>query len=190
MPNWCNNNLELRHENPEMIERATIAFTQGRLLDEFIPIPESLHIVAGRVSDSIEQEALEAQEKLNEVQHGYKNWYDFCTNEWGTKWDIGGEDYHINKMDSNSVNMGFDSAWAPPLAAYEKLKDQGFEVVAYYYEPGMSFAGIYDENGDDYYDLSGTAEWVRENIPKVLDEMFGISDDKAEYEDDENQEMT
>jgi hypothetical protein len=30
---------------------------------------------------------------------------------------------------------------------------------------------------------------VRENIPKVLDEMFGISDDKAEYEDDENQEI-
>ena len=188
MPNWCNNNLELRHENPEMIERATIAFKQGRLLEEFIPIPKSLHIVAGRVGDSQEQEALEAQEKLNEAQHGYKNWYDFCTNEWGTKWDVGGEDCYIDKTDPNSVNMGFDSAWAPPLAAYEKLLDQGFEVVAYYYEPGMCFAGIYDENGDDFYNIEGSSESVRENIPQRLDEMFNISENMSEWEEENAEE--
>jgi hypothetical protein len=39
MPNWCNNNIELAHENPEMVKRALTAFTDGRLLDEFIPLP-------------------------------------------------------------------------------------------------------------------------------------------------------
>jgi hypothetical protein len=143
--------------------------------------------VAGRVGDSIEQEALEAQEKLNEAQHGYKNWYDFCTNEWGTKWDVGDEGSQT-LVNENELTTTFSSAWSPPTGAYAKLQDLGFEVEAYYYEPGMCFAGIYDENGDDCYNIEGSSESVRENIPQRLDEMFNISENMADYED-ENQEI-
>ena len=170
-----------------MIKRAFDALEKGAFLNEFVPIPESLHIVAGRVGDGIEQEALEAQEKLNEAQHGYKNWYDFCTNEWGTKWDVGDEGSQT-LVNENELTTYFDSAWSPPTGAYAKLQDLGFEVEAYYYESGMCFAGIYDENGDDFYNIDGSSESVRENIPQVLDEMFNISENIAEYED-ENQEI-
>ena len=63
MPNWCNNYLELEHDDPEMITRAQKAFAEGKLLEEFVPVPASLHIVAGRVGDkdSPEQIELEAQ---------------------------------------------------------------------------------------------------------------------------------
>ena len=187
MPNWCNNSLTLKHTDPAMIKRAFDALEKGAFLNEFVPIPESLHIVAGRVGDGIEQEALEAQEKLNEAQHGYKNWYDFCTNEWGTKWDVGDEGSQT-LVNENELTTYFDSAWSPPTGAYAKLQDLGFEVEAYYYESGMCFAGIYDENGDDFYNIDGSSESVRENIPQVLDEMFNISENIAEYED-ENQEI-
>ena len=187
MPNWCNNSLTLKHTDPAMIKRAFDALEKGAFLNEFVPIPESLHIVAGRVGDGIEQEALEAQEKLNEAQHGYKNWYDFCSNEWGTKWDVGDEGSQT-LVNENELTTYFDSAWAPPTGAYAKLQDLGFEVEAYYYESGMCFAGIYDENGDDFYNIDGSSESVRENIPQVLDEMFNISENIAEYED-ENQEI-
>jgi hypothetical protein len=187
MPNWCDNTLTLKHKDPAMIKRAFDALEKGAFLNEFVPIPESLHIVAGRVGDSIEQEALEAQEKLNEAQHGYKNWYDFCTNEWGPKWDVGDEGSQT-LVNENELTTTFSSAWAPPTGAYAKLQDLGFEVEAYYYEPGMCFAGIYDENGDDFYNIDGSSESVRENIPQVLDEMFNISENMAEYED-ENQEI-
>ena len=187
MPNWCNNSLTLKHTDPAMIKRAFDALEKGAFLNEFVPIPESLHIVAGRVGDGIEQEALEAQEKLNEAQHGYKNWYDFCTNEWGTKWDVGDEGSQT-LVNENELTTYFDSAWSPPTGAYAKLQDLGFEVEAYYYESGMCFAGIYDENGDDFYNIEGSSESVRENIPQVLDEMFNISENIAEYED-ENQEI-
>ena len=187
MPNWCNNSLTLKHTDPAMIKRAFDALEKGAFLNEFVPIPESLHIVAGRVGDGIEQEALEAQEKLNEAQHGYKNWYDFCTNEWGTKWDVGVEGSQT-LVNENELTTYFDSAWSPPTGAYAKLQDLGFEVEAYYYESGMCFAGIYDENGDDFYNIDGSSESVRENIPQVLDEMFNISENIAEYED-ENQEI-
>ena len=95
MPNWCNNYLELTHDDPAMIERAKKAFNDGRLLAEFVPVPASLHIVAGCVGEkgSPEQNELEAQEESNIKEHGYATWYDFCVNEWGTKWDVGGDGY-------------------------------------------------------------------------------------------------
>jgi hypothetical protein len=193
MPNWCNNTLELSHEDPAMIERAKKAFADGRLLDEFIPVPKSLHIVAGRVGDDNDpkQIELEAQEKANIEAHGYATWYDYCVNEWGTKWDVGGNDYNEPQQDSpTKITMSFDSAWAPPCAAMDKLMDLGFSVRLYYYEPGMCFAGIYDENGDDYYDLGGmNSDQVAEDLPSVLDEMFCISETIAEYEEEENQEI-
>ena len=58
MPNWCNNYLELEHEDPAMIERASKAFADAKLLAEFCPVPESLHIVAGSVGDPDEQKKL------------------------------------------------------------------------------------------------------------------------------------
>jgi hypothetical protein len=191
MPNWCNNTLEISHEDPAMMERVRKAFTDGRLLDEFIPVPKSLHIVSGRVGDDTDpkQIELEAQEKANLEAHGYATWYDYCVNEWGTKWDIGGDGMEPHDDGLNRTTLAFDSAWAPPCAAMDKLMDLGFSVRLYYYEPGMCFAGIYDENGDDYYDLGGmTSDQVAEEVPSELDEMFGISETMAEYEAEEAEE--
>jgi len=191
MPNWCNNVVELAHEDPAMIERAKKAFTDGRLLDEFIPVPKSLHIVAGRVgaNDDPKQIELEAQEKANLEAHGYKDWYDYCVNEWGTKWDVGGDDYNEPQQDSpNKITMSFDSAWAPPCAAYEKLLDLGFSVRAYYYEPGMAFCGVWDEGYDDCFQIEGSWEDVKDEIPEALDEMFCISENMAMWEEENREE--
>ena len=59
MPNWCENETYLCHSDPAMLLRAQDAFVEGRLLDEFVPIPDSLKIVAGRMSDPDEQKMLE-----------------------------------------------------------------------------------------------------------------------------------
>ena len=84
MPNWCNNNLTLQHEDPAMIKRAFDALERGEFLNEFIPVPEQLQIVAGSLGDTEEQKQLEADTKRNVEQLGYGNWYDYCVNEWGT----------------------------------------------------------------------------------------------------------
>ena len=184
MPNWCNNVVELAHEDPAMLERARDALNRGEFLNEFIPVPESLQIVAGSVGDPDEQKKLEEDTAKNLEIHGYGNWYDYCVNEWGTKWDVGGDDYNAPIQDSpNKIIMSFDSAWAPPTAAMDKMMDLGFSVRLYYYEPGMCFAGIYDEDGDDFYELGDmNSEQVKEELPEVLDDMFGISECMAEYE--------
>jgi hypothetical protein len=190
MPNWCNNVVELAHEDPAMLERARDALNRGEFLNEFIPVPESLKIVAGRVGD----DADEAQKKLEEDTarnlelHGYGNWYDYCVGEWGTKWDVGGDGMTC-EIENGRISTSFDSAWSPPIQAYEKLLDLGFSVRAYYYEGGMCFAGVWEDGDDDYYDLGGmNSEQVKEELPTVLDEMFCISEYMAEWEE-ENQEI-
>ena len=192
MPNWCNNTLEITHSDPAMLERARKAFAEGKLLAEFVPIPEDLHIVAGRVGDDEDQKQkdLKAQEEVNVAKHGYMNWYDYCVNEWGTKWDVGGDDQGPAQDIPGGLIMCFDSAWSPPIQAYEKMLDLGFSIRASYYEPGMCFAGIWEDGEDDFYELGDmTSEQVREELPEHLDEAYGISECMAEYEE-ENQEET
>jgi hypothetical protein len=168
-----------------MIERARVAFNDGRLCNEFAPVPEDLHIVAGRVSDPQEQKDLEAQEAVNTAKFGYANWYDYCVAEWGTKWDVGG-DGMTAVLEDGRLAMTFDSAWSPPLEFYAKMCDLGFSVRAYYYESGMCFAGIWEDGCDDFYDLSDCrdAQEVEDTLPTVLDEMFCISEYMREYEEE------
>ena len=190
MPNWCNNYLELEHEDPAMIERARNAFNEGKLLAEFCPVPESLHIVAGMVGDPDEQKKLEEDTARNIATHGYGNWYDYCVNEWGTKWDVGG-DGGVATMDegTNHIEMNFDSAWAPPIAAMEKFMDLGFKVKLVYWESGMCFAGIFDENGDDYLDYTDmSADEVAEAINPELDECMCIVENLREWEEENAEE--
>jgi len=180
--------VELYHEDKEMVARAKSAFERGEFLNEFIPVPTDLQIVAGRVGadDSPEQIELEAKVKANEEKHGYATWYDFCINEWGTKWDVGGSDAIINEGHFNNLTMSFDSAWAPPINAYIALEQLGFQVRAYYYEPGMQFCGIFEDGYDEYYELGSyaNADVVEESIPEVLDEMFYISGNIREWEEE------
>jgi hypothetical protein len=182
MPNWCNNSVEIYHEDPAMIERVRTAFNDGRLLAEFIPIPQSLKIVAGCVGDPDEQKKLEEDTARNKEVHGYGNWYDYCVNEWGTKWDVGADGNPAQDI-PGGLMLGFESAWAPPCAAYEKLTEQGFRIRAMYFEPGMAFAGIWEDGIDDFYEYGGLdSAGIAEELPVELDEAFCISEDVAQWE--------
>jgi hypothetical protein len=158
MPNWCSNSLTLSHKDPAQIKRAVDAFNNGRLLQELIPSPNG-------------------------------EWeYDWSVENWGTKWDVGGDDCQepVISEDGKSADFYFDSAWAPPVQAYQTLDQNGFGVHAMYYESGMAFAGIWSDGFDDYYEFSGIkSEDVQQLLPAELDEFFAISETMAEWEDPE-----
>ena len=194
MPNWCNNSVEIYHKDPAMIERVRTAFNGEGLLQEFIPVPEDLrNIVAGSVPEAQRAEH-ELKEEFNRMTYGYTNWYDFCVNEWGTKWDIGADgnpaqDIPGDEFTGPGLMLGFDSAWAPPCAAYEKLLEQGFYIRAMYYEPGMAFAGVWDNGNDDYYEYGGMdSKEIADTLPTDLDEAFCISESVAEWEEENAEE--
>ncbi len=185
MPNWCNNNLTLTHEDPTMIKRAYDALERGEFLNEFIPIPEQLKIVAGCVGDPDEQKKLEEATARNVEELGYGNWYDFCVGEWGTKWDCGEQGASDIHPEGRMLHTFFDTAWSPPVNAYVKLEELGFKVNAMYYEGGMAYAGAYGDGNDEEINLDGmSADDIEQHYPEI-DEAFGISESMRENEEPE-----
>jgi hypothetical protein len=190
MPNWCDNTLTIRAGNQADIKRFAQALEAGEFLNSVIPVPEELKIVAGVVGsdDSPEQIALVEAEERNLKTYGAKNWYDFCVARWGTKWDVECDDVIISE-DGLELTASFSSAWSPPLGVYEQLVELGYYVDASYHEGGMAFVGRWDNGDDDYYEYGGyTSNTVRKAIGEYLDDQYGISEQMAQYEDEENEE--
>lgn len=185
MPNWCNNTVEISHEDVNKMQALVAAINEGKFCAHVIPTPEDLNIVAGSLGDGEEQRKLEEATARNIEKHGYANWYDYQVAKWGTKWDV--DAYDTVELDGNGITFGFDSAWSPPIGVYEELVEQGFKVKAFYYEPGMCFAGKWEDGDDDYYELSNmTSTEVAEQIDPELDEVMCISENMAEWEEEEN----
>jgi hypothetical protein len=184
MPNWCQNSLILHHDDSAMIDRAVSAFTESKLLNEFIPVPTELtDTVCGYMGDADSQRDLVQQQAANIDKYGYPTWYEFCISEHGTKWDVGGPHEISERIDQNTVKFVFSSAWSPPTAAYSKFTDMGFNINAMYYESGMGFCGRWSsDEGDEEYSITGDSAWVMDNIPADIDQEFAISDSMQEWE--------
>jgi hypothetical protein len=187
MPNWCNNTLRLEHTDPAMIQKFMAGFKKGEAMQEFLPCPDELRNEQAPYRGDNAEQLME--------KYGATDWYNWCVNNWGSKWDIGGDDeYLIDEVDTNTVRVSFDSAWAPPIAFYEHLASIGFNVEAMYYEPGMCFAGtVTSSDGeifDDYYEYSDmSSDEVRDTLPSELDEQFGISEQMADWEAEQESDL-
>ena len=181
MPNLCNNTLQLVHADPEQIAKIADAIEDEKLLSFVCPIPDDLNIVSGCLgAGTSEQAELEAKQKSNIEKYGYADWYGFCNEEWGTKWDIA--ESYISDQTETSLYVAFDTAWSPPLPIYKKLEELGFTVIAYYYESGFSDCGKYESGSSEFYHIDGNSDWVVENIPSDIDAEFAIAENMSFYE--------
>jgi len=189
VPNWCSNIVKLRHADPAMLVRAQEGFRKGQLLQTFIPCPQELrdtqavHYPEGH-ADKAAQDALEAR---NIEKYGFSNWYDWQVAHWSTKWDVGSED-DVADIEDDVLTLSFDSAWSPPIGAYETLEDVcGFDVEAYYYEPGMAFCGAWLTGVDNCINIPSTSAEAEKVIPEDIDEMFDIVNSMAMWEEEEEE---
>lgn len=188
MPNWCNNHIRVRGTNQREIQRLADAFEKGEFCNAVIPTPQDLiDTVAGSVPEGPEREAHEAQMKRNRELYGAKDWYDFQTSRWGTKWDVGGNDFPLDRdEDGLGFSASFDSAWSPPMGVVEELTNRGLSVTLYYYEPGVGYVGKYEDGDDDCYDYGGeTSKTIRSAIGDELTDFWNLEETLAEYEDEE-----
>lgn len=191
MPNWCNNYVDISHEDPSKIQALADALNRGEFCSHVIPTPKSLtDTVAGSVPEGPERDAHEAQMKSNLELYGAKDWYDYQVNRWGTKWDVGGDSQADISPDGLTMSASFDSAWSPPTGVYEALNEQGYTVRAYYYESGMAFCGVWEDGYDSYWEIGDmSADEVEATIPQDLDDCMGITESIREFQDD-TEELT
>jgi len=141
MPNYCENIVTLKHDNPAILQRAKDSLLEERLFEEFIPAPKEC-----------------PQGWLNDPH--LKEWSveDWCNEHWGTKWDVRIDGWAVGRYECGVIEEGpslfrcaFLTAWAPPIAGFDALRRLGFEIEAMYLEMGMYFSGVY-RFGHDYCD--------------------------------------
>lgn len=165
MPNWCSNQVTIEHDDPAQIQRLFDAFEKGEFLQAVDPMPENPPVdpaIAAEFYDSL------------------PDWYNWRLAHWGTKWDVGGKhDGQADILTPNMLSLSFDSAWSPPMIAYQKLVNDGFKVHAYYHEMGMCFMGEFDNGEDDYIEYT-----CYEDIPDNWDEVWNMAEMFAMMEED------
>ena len=192
MPNYCNNNIVITGPNSVIDKIEKIANgDKGDLLQYFYPMPKALQdTTAPLQKDATKEEKAKAKENLK--KYGYDNWYDWRVENWGTKWDIM-EFYNINRKeigeDESEISLGFDTAWAPALGAYERFidKNSNCSLKAYYYEPGCDFMGEWDNGIDSCFEVAKYGlddDFWKQGIGSTLDDYFGITESMAQYLED------
>ena len=160
MPNWCYNSVTLHNDNKEKIDAL-----EAELQKES---PEPFNHLRPRPAEEEE------------------NWYGWNVNEWGTKWDVTPHDFE--RKDDNTIYMNFDSAWSPPITLYEYLESEGWSVRAMYHEPGMGFAGKFEDGYDDFYEFDWTDREAIENLPEEILDFTNALDDLDRHEEEQFEE--
>lgn len=195
MPNWCNNSFTIQGstETVKTLWEDAHSGENGAytgLLQAMVPMPEILEDTTSPTPEDLD----EVQLNTMLAQTGASNWYDWRVGKWGTKWDVGDEGLEfIDNGDGTAAITGwFDSAWAPPVDAFQTWSTDmdGAFAELYYDEPGMCFVGYWSsEGGDDYYEYSDySSENISDNIPEYLVDYFDLEERLAEYEEWERED--
>lgn len=177
MPNWCQNTLTITGNTETLVELKTVIESdEDGLLQAIRPMPEELK---GTVSPSEGE-----------------NWRSWALENWGCKWDVSTEglEYIDNGDGTSTISGWFDSAWAPPLEAFDSLASDwdSCYIELKYYEGGMCFIGVWDsEGGDAYYE--DIEECVRrgdhkeDSVMAELVEDFGIEESIEMWDEEEKE---
>lgn len=170
MPNWCSTDIEIIGTREEMNKLAAIVneAKEPGFLETICPSPNG-------------------------------DWdYAWSVENWGTKWDIGDGHAHVEDLATAHpilqarLTIATETAWAPPLEALGTYLENNpeFFVKCCYYEPGMDFAGIWEEGSDDcLQDLHDeNIDWAEPgSLAQELDSIYGICEEHAQYDEEEEE---
>lgn len=167
MPNHCTNNLHIwgdEKQLDEFINRITVGENEYRIA-QLIPMPAvlegtispsydspdpspvwSMWLENGTINqeryDELVIEKREAYEKGERAfaETGYRDWYSWAYNNYGTKW--GDYDHSHFHRDGDRLEIRYETAWGP-------FEDSFWERVSLMF-PGLDFIIVYEEGGMDF----------------------------------------
>ena len=162
MPNWCYNELEVHGEVSELqrlVDATKTTYKDDETgetketlgLNHLFPCPQELSdTTSGWFSDEQEQKKLKEQQEANIKKYGHKDWYDWCHDNWGTKWgacefEWTSFTYATGTVEADAEYIGayFQSAWSPAEGLVKEVSKQ-FPTLVFslvYTEESHAFAG-------------------------------------------------
>ena len=115
MPNWCDNTISITGPAEKLSPMYTKLKEDGDEGLLSILHPQPADIFKGDLGDKERQQC---------AKDGVPNWYDWNSSNWGTKWD---PEVHLEFVDNGDgtaeINGWFDTAWGPPIEAFQTLVD-------------------------------------------------------------------
>ena len=153
MPNWCHNRVTIssnNYDDDSQFKELVKKFKSDRPFNSILPQPDWKNIKNedGELPVIREQKNQDGEVifTTSEFPKSGKNddrWYNWCVNNWGTKWDaydFCGADV---EEEFGSATFEFNTAWGPAEGIYQYIVDHypDVDVSWFYDEPGMEFAG-------------------------------------------------
>ena len=183
MPNWCNNTITLTGPKAKITKIYEKAKEDNALLQQLYPMPTQLE---GTTSPAPKEG------KVQPLVDGHDNWYDWRVDNWSTKWDVDADYLELEVHgDRATISGWFDSAWSPPIGAYEHFltENEDCHISSMYYEGGMDFAGKWE----DFQDMTVTPgdftademEDPNSGLIYEINENFNMSEWLREYEEEQ-----
>ena len=157
MPNWCYNSVSILHNDKDKI-------------------------------DAIEK-ALANKEDWFSVIHPRPNqeeWYEWNTENWGTKWSPDPDCTEYEKLEDNKITITFQTAWSPPIELYKFMEENEFSVKAMYHDESNTFIGRYSSGADECYEYDYDDLATIEAIPEDLVEFGNIRETYEDYQEDQS----
>lgn len=165
MPNYCYNNLNVvgnpEHCAKEIVEfclkycspddddpNATLDLSKTFKVDfdkvipmpKFIEEPDFPYWLKDDAMLKQHKKTVESVKNKNIELFGYEGWYEWCNDNWGTKWNS--FNANCNFMDAR-LWIEFDTAWCPAIPVIKKLiiDNPHLSFHLHYEEPSMGFQG-------------------------------------------------
>lgn len=138
MPNWCMNTLTViaKPENFDDLNDMQNQVIGDKVDDDSKVTYFSLEKILPTPEDAYD---------LNMIKNGFPDWYNWHSENWGTKWDVDCQQSMSFIIDGNKIlKYEFDSAWAPPIEAIDILAGHYPQLFFHLFfdEPGMDFSGV------------------------------------------------
>jgi hypothetical protein len=170
MPNWCSNKLSITANTAEHIAELkewyayvsadTYSTEEGKgFFHRVLPTPPNM-------ADDV---ATHTQVAL-----------------WGTKWEV--HTFATTDYDNGSLVLEFDTAWSPPMGICMELARRGYLIRLEYFEPGMCFGGIIENNdniAEPNITHSDDMTNFKDEVRQELEGTFFINDWYEEEEEEE-----
>lgn len=218
MPNWCYNSATItgpKEDLDKFVQAITV--TNPADGDEYdltlpFPTPQELQdttssyftiepnenwakmLAEGKMSqewyDQLVRNNAEgyAKQQANLAKYGYKDWYDWNIDNWGTKWAPRVEDFdYSDGVDGYGarIEMRYDTAWSPPSKLIQALSGLF---------PTLKFHTTFDEESQAYVGceifenglmFEGYMEPGTASVPSELSKRWEAIQAKFENDDDD-----
>ena len=149
MPNWTTNEVTFSSAKTTNIKKIKDIFYKGCPFNQLIEEPkwDSLPLKGDEKISYYQNKSLGKKGELPIIEelklsngdvmklHKFKStneqdtrWYDWRSENWGTKWDVPKDEIDVEPINNGSIVVEFHTAWSAPYPIYKKFRDKFKDV--------------------------------------------------------------